>query len=103
MWRRLDSFLVRPRRKKFRAGFVVGEMEMGIYFGSVPFSPPPPLPPSPSPPPPFCMLGNFLSFFRLCPWIEAVGTAVFSGMAGYVVIVSMEKVTPGLPLLVTWR
>ena len=40
MWRRLDSFLVRPRRKKFRAGFVVGKMEMGIYFWSVPFPPP---------------------------------------------------------------
>ena len=33
-----DSFKVRPRRKKFRVGFAVVKMEMGICFGSVHFS-----------------------------------------------------------------
>ena len=47
----MDSFSGRPRRKKFRVGFVVGQMEMGICFANVPF-------------PPCCMSGNFQSFFR---------------------------------------
>ena len=31
------SFLDRPGRKKFRVGFMVVEMEMGICFGNAPF------------------------------------------------------------------
>ena len=42
-------------------------MEMGICFRIVPLSSPPP----------FCMLGNFLSFFLSCPWIGVIGSVVF--------------------------
>ena len=76
----MDSFLVRQRRKKFRVGFVVKGMVMVIYFGNAPF-------------PPFCMLGNSLSFFLLCPWTVAIGPDVFCGMAGCLVIVSLVKGT----------
>ena len=86
----MDSFLGRPRRKKFRVGFVVGQMEMGICFANATF-----------------LLhaacqGTSRVSFAPCPWIVAVGPVVFSGMAGCLVLVYMVRGTPGPPPLVGW-
>ena len=74
-----DSFLARPRRKRFLVYFVVVGMEMGICFGSVPFSP---LPPSPLSLSPSFKFENSLKFCLSWLWIVGNGPVVFCGMAG---------------------
>ena len=75
--------------RKFRVCFAVGEMEMGIFFGSVPF-------------PALFVSGSFQSLLRSCPLIAAVGAVVFCGMVGCLGSVLLLKATIGLPPLVSW-
>ena len=85
----MASFLVRPRRKKFRVGFVVVRDGDGHLFQECSLLP-------------FCMSGNFLSFFLSCHWIGVIGPAVFCGVAGCLGSILLVSGTPGLPPLVSW-
>ena len=86
-----DGFLPgQATKEEVPCRFCGGRDEMDICFGNALFSP-------------FCMLGNFKSFFRSCPWIVAVGPVVFSGMAGCLVLVYMVRGTLGPPPLVGWH